>query len=57
MFFFSVGKPLEFQRNLDPSDEDIEKLHSEFTKAITELFEQHKSKYIEDHENIKLVIE
>lgn len=57
MFFFSVGKPLEFERNLDPSDEDIEKLHSEFTKAITELFEQHKSKYIEDHENIKLVIE
>ncbi|XP_026480228.1 2-acylglycerol O-acyltransferase 1-like [Ctenocephalides felis] len=52
-----IGKPLEFQRNLDPSDEDIEKLHSEFTKAITELFEQHKSKYIEDHENIKLVIE
>ncbi|XP_045494257.1 2-acylglycerol O-acyltransferase 2-like [Colias croceus] len=51
-----VGKPLAVPRNLDPTDEEVDALHAEFTKRLIELFETEKPKYLKNHENISLII-
>lgn len=49
---------MELVQNLNPSKEDINKAHAEFCKNLTDLFEKHKSKYIENGgEDVFLVIE
>ncbi|CAK1599066.1 unnamed protein product [Parnassius mnemosyne] len=51
-----VGVPMEVERNLDPTDEEVDAVHAEFTKRLVELFETEKSKYSKDHKNMNLVI-
>ncbi|XP_055690247.1 2-acylglycerol O-acyltransferase 1-like [Lutzomyia longipalpis] len=55
--FTVVGAPIEVPKIDEPKTEDIEKYHEEFCKALTELFNTHKIKYIKDHENVQLIIE
>ncbi|KAJ8675213.1 hypothetical protein QAD02_010999 [Eretmocerus hayati] len=52
-----VGSPMEVPRIPNPTKEQIEKYHAKFTEKLTELFEEHKSKYLEDHEKITLMLE
>ncbi|XP_068631275.1 2-acylglycerol O-acyltransferase 2-A-like [Battus philenor] len=51
-----VGTPMEVKRNLEPTDEEVDEVHAEFTKRLIELFETEKSKYLKDHEKNQLVI-
>lgn len=54
--FISVGAPLDVQKTVSPSQEDIDTLHQKFVNSITNLFEEQKWKYLADAERIKLKI-
>lgn len=49
-----VGAPIEFERNENPTYDDIDELHERFIKELTNLFEAHKHKYIENADEVKL---
>ncbi|GBP48083.1 2-acylglycerol O-acyltransferase 2 [Eumeta japonica] len=51
-----VGKPMEVAKNLDPTDEEVDAVHAEFTERLTELFNSEKAKYLRNHKGINLVI-
>lgn len=51
-----VGAPLEVKQNAEPSREEINALHDEFINALSELFEDHKHNYIENSDNVRLII-
>lgn len=51
-----VGAPIEVTQTENPTDEEVERIHSEFTKALIELFEANKVKYLENGENVQLEI-
>ncbi|XP_031640866.1 2-acylglycerol O-acyltransferase 2-A-like [Contarinia nasturtii] len=54
-----VGAPIHINRNpesKDVSETEINDMHATFRKKLIELFETHKSKYIENHEKIHLEI-
>lgn len=53
----TVGAPIEVKRIGQPTIEDIDKLHQRFCDELNTLFETHKSKYIENADSIKLVIQ
>lgn len=53
---FSVGAPIEVERNQDPSKEEVDAVHAIFVDKLVELFENEKPKYVPNHENVKLVI-
>ncbi|XP_076969658.1 2-acylglycerol O-acyltransferase 2 [Tamandua tetradactyla] len=40
-----VGKPIEVQKKLYPSKEDVDQLHQHYIKELSNLFETHKVKY------------
>uniref|UniRef100_A0A914KP83 Acyltransferase n=1 Tax=Meloidogyne incognita TaxID=6306 RepID=A0A914KP83_MELIC len=49
-----VGEPIKVKKCENPSDKQIDDLHSEYCKNLIKLFEEHKYKYGELNENIKL---
>ncbi|PZC76104.1 hypothetical protein B5X24_HaOG205128 [Helicoverpa armigera] len=51
-----VGAPMEVKRNLEPTNEEIDAVHAEFTKRLQTLFETEKVKYLKYHEEATLVI-
>ncbi|XP_011562529.3 2-acylglycerol O-acyltransferase 2-A isoform X1 [Plutella xylostella] len=51
-----VGAPMEVVRNADPTDEEVNAVHAEFTKRLTQLFENEKSKYLKNHQDIHLIL-
>lgn len=51
-----VGAPIVLTKNTSPSDDEINAVHATFSKALQDLFETHKSKYIENSENVQLEI-
>lgn len=51
-----VGAPIRLRKIPSPSKEEINKIHEYFCKRLNELFETHKSKYIENFENVRLEI-
>ncbi|XP_053603376.1 2-acylglycerol O-acyltransferase 1-like [Plodia interpunctella] len=51
-----VGAPMEVQKNLDPTPEEIEAVHAEFKKRLIDLFETEKSKYLPNQQNVHLTI-
>lgn len=52
-----IGEPVEVQKIDNPSKEDVAQLHERFCNALEELFEKHKSKYVENYESVKLIME
>ncbi|KAM7235997.1 hypothetical protein CapIbe_013183 [Capra ibex] len=40
-----VGKPIEVQKTLHPSQEEVDRLHQRYMKELENLFEAHKLKY------------
>lgn len=40
----------------NPTKEEITEAHDRFCKELIDLFETHKAKYIEGHENVKIVL-
>lgn len=49
-----VGAPIHVQENLSPSEEEVDEVHGVFCKQIRELFDEHKSKYIENFDQVEL---
>ena len=41
----AVGKPIEVQKTLHPSQEEVDRLHQRYMKELENLFEAHKLKY------------
>lgn len=56
-FFNKVGAPIDVPKLPTPSQDEIDKYHTEFCTKIMELFETHKAKYIKNHKNVNLVLE
>lgn len=51
-----VGAPIATVKVENPADDDVDKAHQLFCQRLTELFDEHKSKYIENHERVRLEI-
>lgn len=51
-----IGTPIPLETNIDPSNKEINEIHTIFCKQLTELFETHKSKYVANSENIHVEI-
>lgn len=47
---------MEVVKNLEPTDEEIDAVHAEFTERLIELFESEKKKHLKNSENVQLVI-
>lgn len=56
MFIIPVGAPMEVKKNLEPTPEEIDAVHADFTKRLVALFESEKKKYLKYHEDAKLII-
>lgn len=52
-----IGAPIDITKNPQPSNEEVDAIHSHFCERLVELFENHKHKYVENHENIHVEIE
>lgn len=50
------GEPIEVEKKVNPTNEDVELLHATFVEKLTELFEKYKGKFIVDAENVQLEI-
>lgn len=50
-----VGEPISVEKNPDPTQEEVDKVHNEYIQALIRLFETQKSKYLSDP-SIKLII-
>lgn len=51
-----IGEPIDCIKNATPTNDEINETHAMFQKRLIELFETHKSKYIENHEMVRLEI-
>lgn len=51
-----VGGPIHLTQNAEPTDDEIDAVHMQFCKALKDLFEAHKAKYIENSEKVHLEI-
>lgn len=49
-----VGAPIHVQENPSPSEDEVNKVHELFCERIRGLFEEQKSKYVEDYERVQL---
>ena len=43
--YLAVGKPIEVQKTLHPSQKEVDRLHQRYMKELENLFEAHKLKY------------
>lgn len=48
---------MEVKKNVNPTIDEINEVHSQFCTVLEELFEKNKAKYIADYKNVKLEIE
>lgn len=51
-----VGAPIEVTKCTNPSKKEVNELHQRFMEALVDLFETHKSKYLENSADLKLHI-
>lgn len=51
-----TGAPIFLEKNPTPTQERIDEIHSLFREKLLELFETHKSKYIDNSENVRMEI-
>lgn len=54
---FTVGKPIDVPKIPNPTAEDIDKYHKIFVDELTKLFEEHKTKYSKNQEELNLVLD
>ncbi|XP_058810785.1 2-acylglycerol O-acyltransferase 2-A-like [Phymastichus coffea] len=52
-----VGAPLEVPKIEEPTKEQVNEYHAKFTDKLVELFETHKSKYLQDSDKLSLILE
>jgi 2-acylglycerol O-acyltransferase 2 len=52
-----IGAPIDVERNLEPSKDDIDELHNKFMEEIQKLFDDNKNKYLKNWEDVTLVME
>lgn len=48
---------MEVEQVDNPTNEQVDEVHDRFCRALDELFETHKSRFIADYKNVKLVLE
>lgn len=51
-----IGAPINVDKNSTPTEEEVDKIHDLFCTQLKELFETHKSKYVEDCDKVQLEI-
>jgi 2-acylglycerol O-acyltransferase 2 len=51
-----IGSPIVIKKNESPTSEEIDAIHNEFLHEIEKLFENHKHKYIQNADNVKLIM-
>lgn len=49
-----IGAPIHLDKIFSPSDATVDKIHEQFCAGLKELFETHKSKYVENYEQVQL---
>ncbi|KAL7302994.1 hypothetical protein TKK_0004219 [Trichogramma kaykai] len=54
--FVVVGRPIETPKIEHPTQEEINEYHAKFTEELINLFETHKTKYLNNAEKISLVL-
>ncbi|CAJ2635975.1 unnamed protein product [Trifolium pratense] len=53
--YVAVGRPIQLQKNPEPTIEQVAKVHSEFIKALQDLFERHKAQAGCENLELKIV--
>lgn len=51
-----IGSPIEVEQIPIPSESDVDKVHDIFCKRLKQLFDEHKSQYVGNHEDVELEI-
>ena len=51
-----IGAPIHVKKIVEPTKDDIDELHKLFCVELEKLFETHKSKYVENSENVHIEI-
>ncbi|KAK5650763.1 hypothetical protein RI129_001792 [Pyrocoelia pectoralis] len=51
-----VGKPIEVERLVNPTEQQVDELHQKFAEELTCLFNKYKMKYVSDPEQVNLII-
>lgn len=51
-----VGAPMDVNRNLDPTDEEVDAVHAAFKESLTDLFNKEKVNYLKNHKDFTLII-
>lgn len=51
-----VGAPMSVKKNFEPTEEEVNAVHAEFTERLVQLFHKQKHKYLKNHENVELII-
>lgn len=49
-----IGAPIHLEKNPNPTNEDVNRVHRIFCSKLNELFEAHKSKYVNNSANVYL---
>lgn len=52
-----IGTPIDVTKNSTPSQSDIDNLHMRFMEEVEKLFEEHKSKYVKNAKDVRLIME
>lgn len=56
MFYFLVGQPIKVEKIDNPTQEEVDGLHEKFIEHLTGMFEEHKHKYLQNADSIKLIV-
>lgn len=51
-----IGAPIHVKKTPSPTDKELNRIHALFCKRLIELFETHKSKYVENFDKVQLEI-
>lgn len=51
-----IGAPIDLKKTPNPTQEEVNKVHDLFCIQLKELFETHKSKYVENSDKVQLEI-
>lgn len=54
LFMLSVGRPIDLQKTENPTQEEVDELHSKFVQQLVDLFESEKHRYIKNSEKTHL---